>query len=144
MTTVVYRNGVMAADRRVTSGHTRDSRMRKVAKRYDGALIGFCGVASICQRYANWFLTGEKGAAPSLGTNSDDDGHVLIVRPNGKVEFHDRFGWHPISGPYFAIGSGSDIAFGALEMGASARKAVAIAARRDTNTGDGVTWVKLD
>lgn len=142
MTTVVYRDGVMAGDQRVTAGSTRDSSTRKVYRRKDGCVLGGCGAASIVQRFVSWFLAGEKGPAPSLG-DKDDDAQILVVRSPDVVEFYDRFGWHPISGKFFAIGSGSDVAFGALEMGASARKAVAIAARRDVNTGDGVAWVKL-
>jgi hypothetical protein len=73
----------------------------------------------------------------------DEDADVIIVRPNGQLEYHDRYGWHKINGEFFAMGSGSELAYGALEMGASARKAVSIASKRDTNTGSKVSWVKL-
>jgi len=44
----------------------------------------------------------------------------------------------------YAIGSGTSYAFAAMDMGASAVKAVEMAARRDTNTGGRGQTVRVD
>lgn len=139
MTTIVYRDGVLAGDRLLSVGTVRDSYLRKVHKRRrDGALVGGAGTSSQLQTAFNWFLSGEEGPRPSLGPCE-----LIIVRPDGVVEYHDRHGSHRMDGWFFAIGSGAEVAYGAMEMGATARQAVEIAARRDANTSPEMNWVKL-
>jgi len=144
MTTVAYRQGVMVGDRRVTEDSLVAFEMRKVFKRRsDGALIGGVGNTTILQRYAEWFLDGERGFKPGLGATKDDETCFIVARPNGRVEYHDRNGIQPILGKFFAIGSGASAALGALEMGATARQAVRVASKYDVNTGNGFHAVEL-
>lgn len=139
MTTICYRDGVLAGDRLLSIGTVRDSHMKKVyRRRRDGALIGGAGTSSQLQTAFDWFLAGEDGPRPFLGPCE-----LIVVRPEGTVEYHDRHGSHVMHGQFFAIGSGAEIAYGAMEMGATARKAVEIAARRDANTSPEMNWVKL-
>ncbi|MNI98876.1 hypothetical protein D3C73_1578140 [compost metagenome] len=44
----------------------------------------------------------------------------------------------------YAIGSGTPYAFAAMDMGASAEKAVEMAARRDTSTGGTIRTLRID
>jgi len=143
MTTIAYKDGVLAADRAISgSGHVGTT--RKVWKRKsDGALVGGCGEVATLQRWAEWFLAGERGTAPNLGTDDDSASQMLVVRPNGKVEDHGRYGKAMYEAPYHAIGSGSDYALGAMAFGATARQAVAAAMKHDHCTGSGVQYVKL-
>lgn len=143
MTTVAYKNGVMAADRAISgSGHIGTA--RKVWKRKsDGALVGGCGTVSVIQKWAEWFLTGERGNSPGLGSDEDSASQMMVVRPNGTVENHDRYGRAVFEAPYYAIGSGTDYALGAMAFGASARQAVASSMKHDHCTGVGVQHVKL-
>lgn len=142
MTTIAYRDGVMAGDRRATDGDLAWAEMRKVFRRRDGCLIGGCGNTTILQRYVDWFLDGERGFKPGLGVK-DEDAEFLVVRQSGRVEFHDRNGVHGLQGRFFAIGSGSSAALGAMYMGATARQAVKAASRFDVNTGEGMHVVQL-
>lgn len=142
MTTIVYRDGILAADRACSQGSRFEGSVRKVWRRRDGHLIGGCGRYSIICRYVEWFLGGERGRAPSLG-EQDNDADMLIVRPSGLVLFHDSCGAMTVKAPFYAMGSGVDFAYGAMEMGATARQAVRIASRRDNNSGGGVNWVSL-
>ncbi len=143
MTTVAYRAGIMAADKAVTgSGHV--GTIRKVWRRKsDGALVGGCGTVSLLQRWAAWFVDGERGNPPSLGTDDDSDTHMLVARPSGEVELWSRHGKASYDAEYFAVGSGADFAMGAMAHGASARQAVAAAAKHDHNTGHGTHFVRL-
>jgi len=143
MTTVAYKDGVLAADRAI-SGQGHIGSTRKVFRRKsDGALVGWCGTVSVCQRWVDWFLAGERGVAPNLGTDEDSASHMLVVRPNGGVEQHDRYGRAVFDAPYYAIGSGGDYALGAMAFGATARQAVAAAMKHDHMTGSGVQYVFL-
>lgn len=144
MTTIAYKDGVLAADRAITGGgHVGTA--RKVWKRKsDGALVGGCGTVSVLQKWAQWFLDGERGNSPGLGTDEDSSSQMLVVRPNGKVEAHDRYGRAMYEAPYYALGSGCDYAMGAMAFGASARQAVAAATKHDHGTGYGIQYVTLD
>jgi len=148
MTTVVYRDGVLAADRQVTMGVTHVGKMRKVYRRPDGALIGGRGDTSLLVKFFDWFMAGEQGYRPRLKSayadGDDAETQLIIVRPNGSVELHDSLGYTPIQkGKFFAIGSGAEVAYGALEMGATAVQAVRAAAKHDIHTGGGVHQVTL-
>lgn len=143
MTTVAYKGGIIAADRAISSnGHVGTT--KKIWKRKsDGALVGCCGLVALFQRWSEWFLAGERGPPPSLGTCDDSDTTALVVRPSGLVEVWCRFGPAKYDAKYHAIGSGGDLAMGAMAVGASARVAVAAAAKHDHATGHGITFLKL-
>lgn len=144
MTTIAYKDGVLAADKAISSGSGHIGTARKVWRRKtDGALVGGAGRVALIQKWADWFLAGERGTAPSLGADDETDAEMLVVRPDGRVEFHERQGCVKIEAPYFALGSGSDYATGAMAFGASARQAVAAATKHDHGTGHGIQFVKL-
>lgn len=128
MTTIAYRDGALAADRATKMGAVQAYQTAKINQREDGAMIGGCGIGSVSAAFRRWFMDGEAGDRPSLGVTDDDDAQLIVVRPNGVVEIHDRHGWAEISGPFFALGSGFEVALGAMAMGASAERAVQIAA----------------
>ena len=69
--------------------------------------------------------------------------HPPPVRRQGAVLVDDRFLEHPITLPFFAIGSGADYAIGAMAAGVFPDRAVQIAAQYDPKTGGGVDVVKL-
>lgn len=128
MTTIAYRQGVMAGDRATKYGSITGHETTKVVRREDGALCGACGTTTIAAAFRRWFLAGEDAASkPSLGDDKEDI-HAIIARPSGVVEIYDRMGWSVIEGDFHAIGSGTEIALGAMAMGADAAKAVRIAA----------------
>jgi len=146
VTTIAYsrRHRVMAGDRLSSVSDMVDGECTKVHKRKDGALIGVAGARHIAMSVVRWFLAGEKKASkPSFG-DADDCCAVVIVRPCGKVEVHDRCGWAEQEDDYTAIGSGMDFALAALDMGADPARAVTIASRRDLYSGCGVNTVALD
>lgn len=131
MTVVAYRDGVMAADRSTRSCGVEFHETRKIARRDDGALIGCAGMSTQARAMRAWFLAGEVGDRPSLGDKEEDSTHALIVRPDGRVEVHDMHGWTEAESEwgYYAIGSGFELALGAMAMGADAREAVGVALR---------------
>lgn len=127
MTTIAFDGLSLAGDRAAFADNIRLFDTVKVWRRDDGALIGCCGATTVCARFTRWFMGGEEGASPVTDT---EDFNAIIVRPNLTVEFHDRFGWSPVESFPVAIGSGREVALGAMDAGLSAREAVRIAAAR--------------
>jgi hypothetical protein len=147
MTVIVYRDGVMAADRQSTITGVRACEVTKIARRAsDGALIGVAGDAGLAAAFMRWFLADETGDRPSLHMSADDHktALALIIRPDGSAEEHGVGGWATIEGAFFAYGSGLEAAIAAMHMGADAPRAVEITNIVTTGCGMGVDVVRLD
>lgn len=65
MTTIAYRDGVMAADTLTTWGNSRDGYVSKIAKRGSVLAAGSGSMAHV-QRFLDWFRTGMKGDPPEF------------------------------------------------------------------------------
>lgn len=139
MTTLAYRDGVLAGDSLITSDGKRVGSMTKIARRSDGALCGVAGCASHIRAVLAWFLDGE--TPDDRPVIKDGDASFIIVRANGKVESHDERGFSDDTAPFHALGSGRDVAMGAMATGSTAIDAVKIAAKIDLCTGGPIRWV---
>lgn len=142
MTTVVYRDGVLAADSLVTMGDTKiHGNMRKLS-RVHGHLIGIAGGVADCDEFINWCKAGgsETETEPPKGQYS-----AIVVQPNGKVFEVECGKYLPrlTNTKFHAIGSGAPYALAAMYAGASAAEAVRIATKIDTNSGLPVKTLKL-
>lgn len=141
MTTIAYKDGVIAYDSRVTRGDLiTDDDCDKCIER-DGVKFFMSG--ALCDYDA---LVGAYfGTAPSGKVDASaivvDGGKLLMV----AVDDDTGLWKSPIKPdrPY-AIGSGTPYAFAAMDMGASAEKAVEMAARRDTSTGGTIRTLRID
>lgn len=130
MTTILYKDGVMLGDTQVTSGNSASLSTRKIFRNDKGDLLGMCGNAMALGPLRDWFMAGETGEY-EIG----EDIEVLIVRADGTVTLHCDGGWFEPYGEYFAVGSGSDYALGALAAGATPEQAMQAAMKHDTGTG---------
>ena len=132
MTTIVYRNGVMAGDTAVFDRGTYCGEARKVFRNEDGALLGVCGCMSALAQLRDWFMAGGDDDPPEL---KDQDSEGLLIRSDGVAEWigagRKRI---EMSGDFFAIGSGFHVAMGALAAGATAERAVEIACDLDSHS----------
>jgi hypothetical protein len=135
MTTVVYRDGVMAGDTAVFDRGCYCGQATKIFRNPDGTLGGMCGYMGDVALFGDWLGSGDLSGPVVPPSFKDSDSEGLIVRPDGSV-FWIGFGEKivPISGDFHAIGSGFRIAMGALAAGVTAARAVQIAADLDENT----------
>ncbi|MCE1010273.1 proteasome subunit beta [Pseudomonas monteilii] len=141
MTTIAYKDGVIAYDSRVTRGDLiTDDDCDKCIER-DG--VKFFLTGAVCDYDA---LVGAYfGTSPSGKVDASaivlHDGNLMMV----AVDDDTGLWKSPLKAdrPY-AIGSGTPYAFAAMDMGASAEKAVEMAARRDTSTGGRVRTQRVD
>lgn len=139
MTTIAYRDGVLAADTLATSNGLRDSIQHKIW-RNGRILVGAAGSVSLCQSFRSWVVDGMTGDSPFKGK---DDGNGLVVSRHGIICF-DSFGPCQIHAPFYALGTGYQIAMGSMQRGATAEQAVSDAIVWDICSGGKVDVLRLD
>jgi ATP-dependent protease HslVU (ClpYQ) peptidase subunit len=131
----------MVADgQRAHQGTITNLKATKVRRLNDGSLFGTTGSVTFGCRMVEWLNDG--GELPVL--KEPDDGFIaLLLKPSGGLFLMGQDG-HPseIQAPY-AVGSGMDIAIGAMRAGASPTRAVEIAAECDPHTGGEITELAL-
>lgn len=148
MTTIAYRDGVMAADSQCTQDGTRACEVAKIA-RIHGWLVGCSGSSGLAHEFQEWFRAEcrerLKRTPASLAVQGQDAKlSVLLVHPDGTIFGVDGLGHpYPIKGPFIADGTGFKVALGAMEMGASAAEAVKVASKYDIYTGGPVRTLKM-
>jgi hypothetical protein len=140
MTTVVYRDGVMAGDTAVFDRGVYCGQVTKIFKSPAGSLAAVAGCLGDSVAMKEWVEERHAlGAPPEFG---DDDSEGLLVEPDGSVFWigpkQKRI---KVDGPFHAIGSGFRIAIGALHAGADAVRAVEIAADVDNHTRRPIVYV---
>jgi ATP-dependent protease HslVU (ClpYQ) peptidase subunit len=157
MTTVAYKDGVMASDSKCTDDYSSFlTRCRKIDRLANGALLGQAGDADARDVYA---LLG-KATEKKLPTRAElgalklrFDG--ILAFPSGRVfmvyiyasEVGDDGGWTgqvvELEEKAAAVGSGYQFALGAMKAGASAAQAVQVACHYDSFTGGPVREVSV-
>ena len=127
MTTLAYRDGIMAADSGSWMGDASHGWADKLAKGPDGTLYGVAGNAPEALGFLEWVRAGADPNTMPKAEALPDDGNsfiVLAVSRGGPVRIIAARGVETYNAPYFAIGGGSATAFGALWAGASAADAI--------------------
>lgn len=158
MTTIAYTGGILAADTGSIAGHgTRRGLVKKIGRNHKtGDLYGACGYAEQCNWFVNFF-TGSlhspslltDGYAPGIPATTDElkreFSGVVISRETGfvyKVEASlAPYRWVQ---DHYALGSGCDIALGAMCAGASAERAAQIAVEYDSGSFGPVVFLTLN
>ncbi|ARQ95376.1 hypothetical protein [Bradyrhizobium phage BDU-MI-1] len=140
MTTLAYRDGVLAADTQMTSSCIVGRNAVKIVRRDDGALAGGSGDFAWVQAFHRWFLDGEQGDPPAI----DEDSIGLIIKKGQPFEAFETNGTVESRGPYISFGSGKHFALGAMFAGASAEEAVRAGMHFDPYSGGRVMSVSHD
>lgn len=134
MTTIVYRDGVMASDSRAWSGDKVPIGFKQKIRRLDdGSLLG---ISSAKVGEPDMLLDAIKridGKVWEKPLDAEFDAAALLVRANGDVYYYsgNKHFVGPIRGPWIVIGSGEEYAIGALSMGATAEQAVKVGIEHD-------------
>lgn len=142
MTTVAYRNGVIASESRVTQDDMIvPSHQPKIFRLPDGTLFGWCGTLCIALQMLQYMLDDDAKECPTWRDNTE----VIHIDEKGRVRTYEGIAgvWIPARAPYVAIGSGSPYAYGAMAAGADAIAAVKIAKKFDTSSGGPVRSLRL-
>lgn len=138
MTTIATDGKTIAADSQGTSNGTVTSMNQTKLFRHDGCVYGTSGPSADGLLYRKWVKDGRPdNDKPDLS----DRFLSMVINRAGVFEEGSSLQQLKVDAP-FAIGSGRDIAFGALHAGMTPKQAVQIACRLDTCTGGKVRTMK--
>ena len=141
MTTIAYRDGVLAADTLVTENGYRVGSVQKIGC-IKGVLFGVAGVMAHMVAFKDWIRSGMKGDPPSVASVSDDGGATALVIYGDSVLCWDCDRWDIMRTPFYAIGTGAKAAMGAMQAGADAEAAVRAAMALDISSGGEITVLR--
>lgn len=143
MTTIAYRNNIMAADSACFDSTLYQGEVDKLWILPPVGLIGCCGEIGAMIHFVDWLRDGrDRKKKPDLP--DDCDFESIVVNSDGEVAHFDRH-LVPIrvANDFHAIGSGRKLALGAMMAGASADEAVKIACHYDIVTREPVRTIRL-
>ncbi len=145
MTTIACNREEMAADSLTIIEDLRFGRNEKVRRVYRGLgnpshLVAGSGQSRHINRFLEWYGTFDAPERPDLG----EDFAGLALTPEGIFYYDGGCYGVPMDLDYWAIGSGAQIALGAMAMGASPKEAVVIACGFDVGSGGPVRSERLD
>lgn len=146
MTTVVYRDGILAADTQITYGATiMPCKIKKLTKLPNGALFGYCGSVELGEIMKKSLINiGQSDGVLEDRRDLDKENFEgILVTPEGRTLFFENRSWVSVEVPYVAMGSGKEHAYGALALGASAKQAVRAAILLDPGTGGKVQAISI-
>ena len=138
MTTVVYRDGIVAADQRgMSNGWIMPSREEKIMRLDDGRVLSGCGSTAGIAVLMAWVLGDRTTPQPK------DDCAVILFDGGAPEVFELGGSYREGEARFYAWGSGMPTALGALYAGASAVEAIECAAKVDPNTGGDVQFMAV-
>lgn len=154
MTTIAYKDGVIAGDTLMSNGDEYQTGIRKIG-RSKYFLFGYCGRLGGLIPSFDWLLRFEGAAeirrmedfykfADELFVD-DDDATIMIADVRGRVVTMSGGGYiapHPRG--WEAMGSGGTYAVGAMMCGRTSTGAVDIAMKLDLHTGGDIVHLQLD
>lgn len=142
MTTIAVSNYQIACDLQFT--HPNGFRYKGKTKLYEfkgnaiypkDFIVGFCGDPGAMVKVSDW-LREPKGKAPRFKASE----FAVLTSDNKIFGFYQADAWDEIDLPYYAIGTGSTFALGAMSCGALPAAAVEVAMEHDPSTGYGVKF----
>lgn len=139
MTTIAYRDGILAGDTLISSGENRVGYGQKI--RQKGQLLyASAGSAGLTEKVEAWIRSGCIGENPPL-KSGDATGETFLFMPDDSIVWFHCDGSTLIRAKFFARGSGGEYALGAMQNGATAIEAVKCAMALDRGTGGTVQWI---
>lgn len=145
MTIIVWDGKTLAADKQVSDGDVKVkvTKIRKIR----GALCGAAGDWDYAQALFNWFKDGAiPDNYPDSQKDKDDSVEMLVITSDKRILKYEQ-------SPYpmdfteagkHACGSGAEVAYGAMVMGADAIRAVEVASEMLTTCGMGVDTLTFE
>lgn len=127
MTTIAYRDGIVAVDRASFGGGVRMADVIKVRRIRDKIVVGAGDLGSL-QAFTRWVERGMPGDdQPKLG----DDFEGLLWDGSAWRWYDDHLAPCIWADEFWTLGTGHAVALGALYQGATAVEAIEIACKLD-------------
>jgi len=145
ISTIAYRDGVIASDSLVMCGHIRAGYTKKITKTSEGYLLGAAGSLADLNKFFDVFEANQSEDIVFSKDMDFDNFEGMIVTPKGKVYIVENSGYpFHIEADYYAVGSGTELAKGAMAMGASSVDAVKVAIELSNESGGKVNVERLN
>lgn len=135
MTTIAYRDGVLAADTMMSYDSTPITLLDLKLFVAGDYAVGICGDCRFIPTLKRWFIAGCPIDDSDFEKLWDDNYDLIAMDTDGCVFMLLADTLFPLSSSFHSIGSGRLSALGAMAQGATAREAINVAARFDVNTG---------
>jgi hypothetical protein len=143
MTTIVGVKDRLVSDSKIimekTNGDDTQYEGPKLYRKGD-AIIGTAGSHGLGEAFIKWY--GSKKAKPKFPPKADFE--ALVLTEKGLYHFDEDLSGGKVDREWFAIGSGSFAALGALHAGKTPEEAVLIACKVDPYSGEPVQVLKLE
>ena len=139
MTTIAYRDGILASDSRLTfKSNVTTDKCKKIWRLSDGTLFGASG-----DNEGGLALLKALKDGREIGPKSDREFCGVRIIPKGRIYTTEGLVWARWPEPFIAIGSGGKYARAAMLAGASAVEAVRIGIASDVYSGGRVQTLRL-
>ncbi|CAN7306361.1 hypothetical protein LJR231_001579 [Phyllobacterium sp. LjRoot231] len=143
MTTIAYRDGVLASDSMLSGDALAWGSVSKIVRAKNGAIGGACGRLEKTLEFLAWLEAFNGDALDHPPSQMEADG--IVVTPDLKLLLWTGGSQLAIvDAPFLAIGTGAKIAMGAMAMGASPAQAIRIAREYDVYTGGEIKILSID
>lgn len=147
MTTVAFDGRTMAADKQMNTGGMKHPVARSKIRGgdYHGmpAVFGGAGTTVYSDAVIDWLMSGMPDEHKPEMPEAPDSFTVVVATEAGVYEYIDSLRPIPLGQIKWAFGTGAEYAFGAMDAGANAKRAVEIACGRDVNSGLGIDSITL-
>lgn len=144
MSVVAYDGRVLAADRIGICGDVKTHNSPKIVRLHTGAVVAWTGTHIYGRIMADWYARGAVAEDwPSF--QRTDEWVCLVVYDKGSCFFYETEPLVvPVESPYWAWGSGQEVALGVLYAGGGAEMAVQAACDHCLTCGGGVDSFLLE
>lgn len=132
MTTIAYKDGIMAADSGVTYDDTYKGSTQKIFFSKKSGVVGMCGSLAYLAKFKKWVEVEHCDLAKI--PNTEGDATALWLKTDETVWLIECGLAVQVNAPYYATGSGHALATGAMAAGASAEQAVLVATIHDAHS----------
>lgn len=141
MTTIAYRDGVLAGDTLVTENGLRVGHVTKCGS-VGGVLWAVTGCLIHQVEFHDWLKGGLRGSPPSMKTPEGATSSAIVIACGRLLTFDEHGQDHMPLPEFHAVGSGAPLAMGAMAAGADAEQAVRAAIALDVYSGGDVVVVR--
>jgi ATP-dependent protease HslVU (ClpYQ) peptidase subunit len=142
LTTVAFDGKTLAADSGMVYEGVKYKYSGKIRRLSNGCLAGFAGDVDNGQLLLDWLDGDRRKKLPVF--QKEDDADAILITPTGQIAFCGISGvllW--LDDKIMALGTGGNLALGAMLAGTTAVEAVKIAILRDPNSGFDVISIDL-
>jgi ATP-dependent HslUV protease subunit HslV len=143
MTTIVYKDGILAYDSRITDDYNTIVGHVDKGCKTEQHLVAVCGDFTAVAVLIEWARSGfDPRQKPKM--KKDASFEMVAVDKKGVIQsFEESLTPVILDDKMYAAGSGKNFAFGAMHAGATAKQAVIAAASYDAATGGRVREISF-